>query len=141
MSSAKANQGRLEKENSSRGSPNALYNKKLQDALNKFVQQHQEYQQDNSQKSFWEDHHRIVFTPPYTPALQPKELLWFEVKRRFANRLEYGRTITQTKLQMLDSSNGIEEDDFEAGIFVIGDEDDISFAQKENTISKDLVNS
>ena len=48
----------------------------MQDALNEFVQQHPEYQQDNLHERFREDHHEIVFTPPYTPALQPTELFY-----------------------------------------------------------------
>ena len=42
---------------------------------------------------------------------------------------------------MLDTFYGIEGDDVDAEIFVMGDEDDISLAREKKAISKNLVNS
>ena len=62
VNSSKVKRGRIEKEmnlvetsNASRGSQNTPYNKELQDALNKFVQKHPEYQQGKIQERSRED--------------------------------------------------------------------------------------
>ena len=96
-----------------RGSKKAPYNRELQDALKNFVSEHPEYQEDKLEKLFESKGFRLIFTPPYTPVLQPIELLWAEVKRRVAKRFEYGRTITQTKQQMLDAFYGIDDEELD----------------------------
>ena len=113
--------------------------KKMQNALNEFVQQHPEYLQNSLQACVREFQHRIIFTPPHTPALSPIEPLWAEVKRHVVNRFEYGCIITHTKPQMLDAFYDIEGDDVDPDIFVMGDEDDISLAREKKEISKVLV--
>lgn len=50
----------------------------------------------------WNRKWRIIYTPPYTPPLQPIDVLLAEVKRRVAHRFKYGRTIKQMRLQILD---------------------------------------
>jgi len=94
-----------------RGSKSAPYNRELQDALKTFVGEHPEYQEDKLEQLFKSKGFRLIFTPPYTPVLQPIELLWAEVKRRVAKRFEYGRTITQTRQQMLDAFYGINDEE------------------------------
>jgi len=124
--------------NTKRGSKNAPYNRELQDALKAFVNEHPEYQEDKLEKLFDSKGFRLIFTPPYTPALQPIELLWAEVKRRVANRFEYGRTIRQTRQQMLDAFYGIEadkesEDDEGVGLDALGEN------SERKAITKELV--
>ena len=70
---------------------------------------HPENQQVKLETLFSSETWKIIYTPPYTPALQPIELLWAEVKRRVANRFSYGRTMNQTRLQMLDAFYGVQE--------------------------------
>ena len=92
-----------------KGTQRAPYNKELRDELTKYLKAHPEHQKDKLETLFSKENWKIIYTPPYTPALQPIELLWAEVKRRVANRFTYGRTMNQTRLQMLDAFYGIEE--------------------------------
>ena len=72
------------------------------------VKDNPQYQQDKLETLFTSKNWQIIYTPPYTHALQPIEFLWAEVKRRVADRFKYGRRIKLTRLQMLHAFYGIE---------------------------------
>lgn len=44
--------------------------------------------------------HSLVYTPPFTPEVQPIELLWGRVKRLVAEKAVINRTIQHTKQQV-----------------------------------------
>lgn len=91
-----------------KGTKKAPYNRELREKLVEFLKKNPQYQQDKLMSLFKSKNWQIIYTPPYTPSLQPIELLWAEVKRRVANRFKYGRSIKETRLQMLDAFYGIE---------------------------------
>ena len=43
--------------------------------------------------------HRIIYTPPFCPEVQPIELLWATVKRKVAERATLHRSMTDTREQ------------------------------------------
>ena len=51
-----------------------------------------------------------LFTPPYTPNLQPIETVWAVVKNHVASSFTYGRAITELKEQTYRSFDKITSD-------------------------------
>ena len=51
--------------------------------------------------------HVVIFTVPYTPKLQPIELIWHQVKSAVAKQFELKRTIDNTAMQLKEAFKNI----------------------------------
>ena len=51
-----------------------------------------------------------IFTPPYTPNLQPIETVWGVVKNKVASQYVYGRNIEQLREQTLEAFDTVSSD-------------------------------
>jgi len=66
-------------------------------------------------KLFSELGYELIFTPPYTPSLQPIELTWSNMKRYVSEEFAPGRTIPQTRQHIYEGFYGVPEDDEKNG--------------------------
>ena len=67
----------------------------LKEKLRQFLVDHPEHQQTAVQKLFRNNDHVLIYTPPYTPNVQPIESAWAYVKRYVATQYSSDRTISQ----------------------------------------------
>ena len=86
-----------------KNSPTVL---ELRKELQLYLSDHPELQRSLIQEKFEKEQHILIFTPPYTPVLQPIELTWSFVKNQVAHRHFFGRTPQQTKIQLLEAFYG-----------------------------------
>lgn len=87
--------------NSKRGGKKSPTVVELRAELQKYLDQHPEYQQGRLKRLFDGRGYVLIFTPPYTPKVQPSEMTWSFVKHSVAAGYERGRTIHQTIDQVL----------------------------------------
>jgi transposase len=69
-------------------------------ALNAWLEQHPGYNQTVVEKLLNDGGHSIVYTPPYTPEVQPIELLWARVKHSVASQATLNRSIAAVREQV-----------------------------------------
>jgi transposase len=69
----------------------------LRNELQAWLRDHQEYQGSRLRTRFGELGHSLIFTPPYTPAVQPIELTWSYVKWVVSDKFFLGRTVEETR--------------------------------------------
>jgi transposase len=67
---------------------------------------HPEYQQTEVQKLFKERGYQLIYTPPYTPNVQPIELVWAYVKNYVARQYESGRSMETLRQQTMEGFYG-----------------------------------
>ena len=53
------------------------------------------------------EQYSIIYTPPYSPDLQPIELLWAYVKNRVARKSRHGRSLTECRQQAEDAFESV----------------------------------
>ena len=67
---------------------------------------HSEYQTGQLELLFESLGYEPIFTPPYTPQLQPIEMIWSFVKRYVASKYQVGRTLQETTNQLMEGFYG-----------------------------------
>lgn len=92
----------------SRGGKNSPTKLEMRWALEDFLKTKPELQCSRLKKLFDERDWKLIFTPPYTPALQPIEMAWSIVKGYVAKMFIVDRTVEQTRTQIM---NGFYGDD------------------------------
>ena len=65
----------------------------LKAELTKYLRDHPDINRTEVAKLFDTNHHQLLYTPPYLPAVQPIERLWAYVKNYVASQYTSGRTI------------------------------------------------
>lgn len=75
------------------GSRNAPYKHELQSRLEAYLKTRPDLQKSKLQSLFQAKGHSLIFTPPYTPSVQPIELVWAYVKNYVAKKFRPGRTL------------------------------------------------
>lgn len=116
-----------------KGGPNSPYVKELQAELREYLKTRPDLQRSQLQSFFKEKGWILIFTPPYTPVLQPIvlqpiELVWAFVKGKVAGRYKIGRTLKRTREQLMDAFYGREND--------IQDDDDDDEESEDNGFLK-----
>ena len=81
-------------------------NNELRAELQKFLDKHPEYQTGQLALLFESLGYELIFTPPYTPQLQPIEMIWSFVKAYVASNYKVGRTLQETTDQLMDGFYG-----------------------------------
>lgn len=71
----------------------------LQAAINTWLNQHPDWNQYIPEQLLSDKGHRIIYTPPFCPEVQPIELLWAFVKNRVAARATLNRSMTESREQ------------------------------------------
>lgn len=83
-------------------------NNELRAELQKYVDDHPETQNGKLFELFEAKQWELLWTPPYTPTLQPIELLWAFSKGRVAKQFDTKRSVQQTRLQYFEALYGTE---------------------------------
>ena len=78
----------------------------LKEVAKAIIQGKPEWRSSRIQKLFSEKGYELIFTPPYTPSLQPIELTWSNVKRYVAEEFFPGRTSAETRVHILEGFFG-----------------------------------
>lgn len=63
--------------------------------LTQYLIEHPQNQKTAVQKLFYQHDHSLIYTPPYTPQVQPIELVWAYVKSYVASQYKRNRTVTE----------------------------------------------
>ena len=63
--------------------------------LTQYLIKHPQNQKTAVQKLFYQHDHSLIYTPPYTPQVQPIELVWAYVKSYVASQYKRNRTVTE----------------------------------------------
>ena len=95
----------------SRGSRNSPYAKEIREEVNEYLKTRPELQHSRLQALFEELGYKLVFTPPYTPSVQPIELVWAYMKHCVSDSFRPGRTMLETLRDIHDGFYGCEEED------------------------------
>lgn len=78
-------------------------NKEFQRHLSLYYKQNPHLVMSETRKIMKEHGGICLFTPPFVPECQPIEMFWGVVKGKVADQYELGRTIEQTRTQLLDA--------------------------------------
>lgn len=65
----------------------------LKKELKHYLKLHPELNLTEMQKLFKQHKYQLIYTPPYTPAVQPIEMVWSNVKSYVAKQYQLGRTM------------------------------------------------
>jgi transposase len=76
------------------GSKYAPTLEELKAHLKLYISSHPEINRTEVYKLFEQQHHELIYTPPYQPGVQPIERLWAYVKNYVASLYQSGRTMT-----------------------------------------------
>lgn len=95
-----------------RGGKNSPTVSELKTELKKHLSIHTEYQKSRLKSLFEEKGYELIFTPPYTPCLQPIEMVWAYIKNRVASKFKLGRTISETREHIMDGFYGDNTPDY-----------------------------
>jgi transposase len=74
--------------------------------LKKYLAAHPEQNRTEIQKMFSERGYQLIYTPPYTPTVQPIELVWAYVKNYVARQYESNRPMELLRNQTLEGFYG-----------------------------------
>ena len=81
-------------------------NDELREELSRWLSNHPEHQTGQLQKLFDELGFELLWTPPYTPTVQPIELCWAHCKSYVAEHFFTGRNTEQTRSALFDAFYG-----------------------------------
>ncbi len=89
-----------------RGGKNSPTVVELRKCLAEWLPDHPEFQKSQLRTLFDRRGDTLLFTPPYTPAVQPIELSWAYAKSCVRRKFKFGRTIAETKEHLMDGFYG-----------------------------------
>lgn len=81
----------------SRGGKSTATVSELREAVQKHLKNNPQLNVTEIEKVMNQHQHSLVYTPPFTPEVQPIELLWSRVKSEVAKKAVYNRTIEKTR--------------------------------------------
>lgn len=93
----------------SRGSKTTPTVNELRTAVKQHLYDNPQHNATEVEKEMKKHGYRIIYTPPFTPEVQPIELLWGTVKRQVAEKAVINRTIQQTKQQVEEAFQAVDE--------------------------------
>ena len=85
----------------------------LKKAVKQHLAQHPSINKTRLEKMFDPLGYSIIFTPPFTPEVQPIELIWSQVKGEVARKYKYKRSIEITREQTDDAFDNITKEKIE----------------------------
>jgi hypothetical protein len=68
-------------------------------AVQKWLDEHPDQNRPVVEQLMSDAGHKLVFTPPFCPEVQPIELLWAKIKRYVADRSTHNRSMTEARQQ------------------------------------------
>jgi transposase len=78
----------------------------LRHELKQYLKAHPDKNPTQMQKLFHKHNYILIYTPPYTPAVQPIEMVWSNVKGYIGRQYKIGRTMNELKQQTMDGFYG-----------------------------------
>ena len=84
-----------------RGGSSSPSVKELNETLKKELPKHKEYQTTQIQKLFDSEGWQLIYTPPYTPEVQPIEKVWAYVKHMVASHFTPNRTPSSLQIDII----------------------------------------